>query len=134
MSTARRLVVTAAPLLGFAAALSAAAPAMANSLDTALIKRIIARKRTEIRACYDTTPQTQPDAAGNIVVKFSISAKGHVTNASATGMAETLCACLADVFRAMVFPKGPGLIHISYPLTFAPAPRTVPAKNTQRSN
>lgn len=132
MTIARRLIA-AAPLLTFAAALSVSAPAVANSLDTALIKRIIARKRTNIRACYDTTLQTQPDAAGKMVVKFSIAANGRVTEASATGMDETLCACMADVFRAMVFPKGPGLIHISYPFTFAPTPPAVPAKKTQRA-
>lgn len=114
---------TAAPIARLAllaAGLGVSATAWANSLDTGVIKRVIARNRASIRACYETTLKTQPAAAGKMVVKFSIAADGHVTAASATGLDETLCACVADAFRAMEFPKGPGLIHISYPFTFAP--------------
>ena len=103
------------------AALTGSATAWANSLDTALIRRIVARNRASIRACYEATLKSQPDAAGKMVVKFSVAADGQVPEASATGLDETLCTCVADVFRAMKFPKGPGLIHISYPLTFAPS-------------
>ncbi len=103
------------------AALGSTAPASASSLDTAVIKRVIARHRADIQACYATTLQSQPTAAGKLVVKFSIAADGQVTEASATGLAENLCACVAEVFRTLLFPKGPGLIHISYPLHFAPA-------------
>jgi hypothetical protein len=76
-------------------------------------------------ACFEATLKTQPTAAGKMVVKFSIASDGHVTEASATGLAESLCTCVADVFRAMKFPKGPGLIHISYPFTFAPGATAV---------
>lgn len=102
------------------AALTGSATAWANSLDTALIRRVVASNRASIRTCYEATLKTQPDAAGKMVVKFSVAADGNVTAASATGLDESLCTCVADVFRAMKFPQGPGLIHISYPLTFAP--------------
>ena len=101
--------------------MTGSATAWANSLDTALFRRIVARNRASIRACYEATLKTQPDTAGKIVVKFSVAADGQVTEASATGLDETLCTCVADVFRAMKFPKGHGLIHISYPFTFAPS-------------
>ncbi len=114
----RRRVARAALIV----ALSMATPALANSLDVQLVKRVITRQHASLRACYEATLQTQPEAAGRIIVKFSVASDGRVTEATATGMDESLCVCVAGVFRGLVFPKSPSLIHISYPLSFATPP------------
>ena len=104
--------------LGLVTALTA--QARANSIDKAVIKRVIFKHRGEFTACYETALKAQPDLAGKVVAKFDINADGDVIAVNATGLTTELNDCVAATIKQLRFPKSPGTITINYPFVFAP--------------
>jgi outer membrane biosynthesis protein TonB len=96
------------------------AQARANSIDKAVIKRVIFKHRGEFTACYETALKAQPDLAGKVVAKFDINADGDVIAVNATGLTTELNDCVAATIKQLRFPKSPGTITINYPFVFAP--------------
>ena len=93
--------------------------------DKSLINAVIQRTMNQIRYCYQRELTKQPDLAGEITVKFVVSATGSVSKAeikSSTMGSPAVESCLVERFLHFRFPepKGDGIVIVSYPLIFRP--------------
>lgn len=100
--------------------------AAASSLDRALIRRVIAQRRAEVQACYEELLRHEPTAQGKVLLRFTVTPEGKVSEAAVrpegtTLRDEKLHACLSGVVRSLLFPKGPAPFHVTYPFAFATA-------------
>lgn len=98
-------------------------PVMAGDYDKAIIRRYIKRNLMKITYCYERQLLAKPGLAGSISVQFLIASDGTVQTATATGVDEAVTSCIADVVRAIEFPRprGGGPVQVNYPLTVRPA-------------
>ena len=100
--------------------------AAASSLDKALIRRVIAQRRVEVQACYEELLRREPTAQGKVLLRFTVTPEGKVSEAAVrpegtTLRDEKLHACLSGVVRSLLFPKGPAPFNVTYPFAFATA-------------
>jgi hypothetical protein len=96
-----------------------------NGLDKNLIRRYVRRKLPRIRLCYETELLSNPKLWGKMTVNFQIKPDGLVALAKGTGFTNPkVTACVEKTIKSMQFPKprGGGLVNVSYPFTFKPAP------------
>jgi outer membrane biosynthesis protein TonB len=101
--------------------LLAGAPAMASSLDKEVIRRPIRVAMPKITRCYENQLAVNPKLEGRVTVQFTIASTGKVIEATATGVDDTLAACVAGVIRTLQFPRArSGTIRVSYPFEFRP--------------
>ncbi|HPH64758.1 MAG TPA: AgmX/PglI C-terminal domain-containing protein [Kofleriaceae bacterium] len=107
-------------LVAAAQTMMSSTPARANSIDKAVIKRVIFKHRSEFTTCYETALKAQPDLAGKIIAKFDVNADGIVIAVNATGLTTELNDCVAATIKQLRFPKAQGTITINYPFVFAP--------------
>jgi len=108
-------------------------PVPSAPLDKAIIRRVIARGRSQIKYCYEKQLVVDPSLTGTVTVKFTIDASGQVVSATAQGMHGGVAACVANVMRSMRFPQPQGgvIVQVTYPFRFvpstgAPAPASQP--------
>jgi hypothetical protein len=105
-----------------------------GDLPKEVIRRIVQQHRGRIRHCYEAALRTQPELAGRVTVKFTISAAGAVDSAEAqanTTGDESLGACIVAVVRRMSFPQADGVTAVTYPFALQvigpqPAPAAEP--------
>ncbi len=95
-------------------------PTVTGELDRAIIRRYIRRNQNRIQYCYEKQLLAQPSISGNVIVRFAIDRSGLVLSSAATGFDATVAACVADVVKSIEFPHPPGVVQISYPITFRP--------------
>ncbi len=92
-----------------------------GQLDRAVIQRVVRRKISRIRACYNQELVSGKPFNAKIVTRFIIGKDGRVKTVtlSKTSRRPKLDNCVKRAFRAMMFPapKG-GLVTVSYPLIF----------------
>jgi Ca-activated chloride channel family protein len=95
---------------------------VSGDLDKAIIRRYIKRQINKVQYCYEKALLGHPDLAGTIVVKFTISATGHVVESTAAGLAADVDKCVAGVIATIEFPAahGGGNVQVNYPFTFKP--------------
>ena len=97
-----------------------------GGLDKEIIKRLFARRRNEVRACYETALQKDHTLAGRVELQLTIAADGRVTAASVdkSDMGGDIGACIANAARAWRFPavSHGGVNVVNYPYLFKPAP------------
>ena len=106
---------------------SAGDPIILGSVDRTQIDRIVKQHLAQIRYCYQKELNRTPTLAGKVVVKFTIGADGTVASAeiqTTTLNNETVEACICARFLRMTFPApaGAGVVIVSYPFIFKPAP------------
>jgi Ca-activated chloride channel homolog len=106
---------------------SVGSPIILGSVDKTQVDRTIKQHLAQIRYCYQKELNKNPALAGKVVVKFTIGADGTVTAAeikSSTLNNETVEACICARFMRMTFPApaGGGVVVVSYPFVFKPAP------------
>jgi hypothetical protein len=97
---------------------------LSNSIDKEAIKRVVRAKRPAMQKCYEAGLAHDPKLQGRVVVKFIVEKDGTVSSADDAGSDlpdKGTIACVAGVFRTMVFPAPWDRMTISYPLMFAPA-------------
>ena len=77
----------------------------------------------KFRYCYEKALVDDGTLEGKLVMRFTISPSGRVTNAKVvSGMSGKVDACVTKVFLGLRFPKPhDGVsIGVSYPFVFAP--------------
>jgi tRNA A-37 threonylcarbamoyl transferase component Bud32 len=95
-----------------------------GDLDKTTIRRYIRQRLAQIQYCYEKELLANPDLAGTVATRFTITAEGKVTSVSATGMDGTSVPdCVAGVVASITFPKpaGGGVVQVAYPFSFRPA-------------
>lgn len=105
-------------------------PGTANvmgALPPEVIRRIVRSRFSALRFCYEKGLKVNPTLAGRLTVKFVISKEGEVVSAHDAGSTlsdVTTVSCMVAVFKALKFPKpqGGGIVVVSYPIVFDPAP------------
>ncbi len=106
--------------------ITSAAPAHAaeGKLDKDLIRRVVRAHIPEIRACYNQALARDPNAAGNIVIDFTIGEQGRVTS-TAVGSSDfedaAVPQCMRTAIGGWLFPKPEGgAVDVSYPFLLEP--------------
>lgn len=114
----------------FAALTLAAGEAKAGPLTLETIRDVVDAHRAQVRQCYDRSPAAKRQLSGKVVVRFTISDLGTVSDCAvkeATLPDETVKACLVAEVKSWAFPKpkhGPATIN--FPFRFGPPVRPVP--------
>jgi TonB family protein len=93
-------------------------------LSMATIRREIKSHRNQIRYCYEQELTRLPNLRGKITVKFTIGARGYVTQVSITQTSLNNAAvegCVVSKIRTWRFPKpmGGGTVIVNYPFIFS---------------
>jgi outer membrane biosynthesis protein TonB len=80
------------------------------------IKAVVTKARAKVQYCYEKELLKDPSLQGTVTVEFVIRANGGVGVSKASGMAK-IDSCVADVFKALKFPrpKGGGAVSVRYP-------------------
>lgn len=124
-----------------------------GSLDKEVIRRVIREHIHEVKNCYVSSLGKKPDLEGRVIVRFTVSKDGDVTEAQTqeTTMNHPPTEdCINTAVKTWKFPKpqGGGIVIISYPFVLkangppppnksenkappappAPAPAPAPAK------
>jgi hypothetical protein len=91
-----------------------------GDLDKEIIRRYVKRYLQKIRYCYEKELLVTPTLQGTVAVQFFIKPDGKVGNASGTGVSPAVSSCVADVIKAIWFPKpkGGGGVQVNYPFSF----------------
>jgi hypothetical protein len=100
-------------------------PSAKGQLDKAIIRRYLKRNLRKLSACYEQGLLALPKLAGTLEARFVITHEGKVAEATAIGVDPGVASCVADVIKAIEFPRpgGDGDVHVSYPVTLSPGPR-----------
>lgn len=83
--------------------------------------------RPDARACYDKALPSHPGMQGDLVIQWTIDAKGNVTKASLDTARSTITepsvvSCVIDVIKGIQFAASPGGFETNamYPFKFTP--------------
>jgi hypothetical protein len=98
---------------------------VAGPLPEEVIERIVRQNFGRWRLCYENGLRTNPELAGQIVVRFAIDKTGAVEGAkspSATLDDPNVVACAVRSFGNLSFPEQEkkGTVHVMYTLLFEP--------------
>ena len=98
-------------------------PTAKGELDVAIIRRYIKRSIQKLQYCYEKQLLVNKTLKGTVTADFAIGADGKVTVSDATGVDKTVSGCIADVIRAIEFPKPKqGTVTVRLPFELVPAP------------
>jgi pSer/pThr/pTyr-binding forkhead associated (FHA) protein len=105
--------------------ISVGRPIVMGSLSMEIIRRVIHSHRDQIKYCYSKELTRNPNLAGKVTVKFTISAKGYVQQASVSATTlgnATVERCITQKVRTWKFPepKGGGIVIVNYPFILKP--------------
>ncbi len=93
-----------------------------GSLAPVEVKKAIATKKDEIKACYHALLEKNKKASGKVVLRFTIDEAGAVEEAvilNETTLPDETARCIADIVKAISFPKpNGGKARITYPWEF----------------
>ncbi len=97
-----------------------------GGLDKDVIAKIIRSHQNEIKYCYETELNKNPNLAGKVAVAFTIDPTGAVSEANVTETTlnnSTAENCMLARIRRWKFPepKGGGVVAVTYPWLFSPA-------------
>ncbi len=105
--------------------ISVGKPIIMGSLSMEIIRRVIQSHRDQIAYCYSQELTRNPNLNGKISIKFTISEKGYVTQASVAGTTMNnasveRCICQKILTWKFPEPKGGGIVIVNYPFIFKP--------------
>lgn len=90
-----------------------------GGLDKAIIRRLVKRKLTRIRHCYEKQLLVAPGLGGTVMASFVIGPNGSVLQSTASGIGDgELEGCVARIVGSIQFPKGGGVANVRYPFSF----------------
>jgi Ca-activated chloride channel family protein len=105
----------------------AAAPpvVVAGAVSKEAIQRVIQAHQSELKHCYERERSQTPSLAGRLVLRFTLTKSGGVTDVTVTEDtlgSPALSACVVQRFAAFRFPgsRASGKVVVSYPLVFKP--------------
>jgi len=98
-----------------------------GALDKDDIRRVIRSHLNQFKYCYQRRLTANPKLQGKVVTRFTISPAGTVAaaqDARSTMPDPEVTSCVQRVFKRLRFPqpKGGGVVVVTYPLIFVPAP------------
>ena len=98
-------------------------PSVTGDLDAAIIRRYIKRNIQKIRYCYEKQLLADPKLTGTVSTKFTLSGGGKVLSVSASGVDSAVAECVAEVIKAIEFPKPKNgtPVEVAYPFIFRPS-------------
>ncbi|HOX46366.1 MAG TPA: AgmX/PglI C-terminal domain-containing protein [Myxococcota bacterium] len=105
--------------------ISVGKPIIMGSLSMEIIRRVIQSHRDQIKYCYSQELTRNPNLNGKVSIKFTISEKGYVTQATVAGTTMNNASverCLCQKILTWKFPepKGGGIVIVNYPFIFKP--------------
>jgi hypothetical protein len=100
--------------------ISVGRPIIMGSLSMEIIRRVIRSHRDQIKYCYSKELTRFPNLSGKVSVKFTISPKGYVTQATVSQTTlrnASVERCITQKIRTWKFPepKGGGIVIVNYP-------------------
>ncbi|MBW1808338.1 MAG: AgmX/PglI C-terminal domain-containing protein [Deltaproteobacteria bacterium] len=100
--------------------ISVGRPIIMGSLSMEIIRRVIRSHRDQIKYCYSKELTRHPNLRGKVSIKFTISPKGFVTQATVSSTSlknSTVERCMTQKIRTWKFPepKGGGIVIVNYP-------------------
>ncbi|MCE9572276.1 MAG: AgmX/PglI C-terminal domain-containing protein [Deltaproteobacteria bacterium] len=100
------------------------APVVVGALDAAIVRRYLRRQMLPLVDCYDQRLTVVPALAGTVALHFTITARGAVADATATGVDGELGRCVVAVVGRIEFPRPrQGTVDVTYQLAYRnPAP------------
>jgi pSer/pThr/pTyr-binding forkhead associated (FHA) protein len=95
-------------------------PIIMGSLSMEIIRQVIQSHRDQIKYCYSQELTRNPNLAGKVSVKFTISPKGFVTQAAVSESSlnnAIVEQCIIQKIHTWKFPepKGGGIVIVNYP-------------------
>jgi TonB family protein len=101
-------------------------PSIKGSIDKEKVRAVIESYLDQVKECYRLAVERRPNAAGRVVVRFTIAATGRVAKAgieSTTLNDAATEACLTKAIYHWKFPppRSGGVVVVSYPFVFKPA-------------
>lgn len=94
------------------------APTVQGPLDSAIVRRVVARNQAQILHCYEQLLNRQPEASGRVIVEFVVVPSGSVSAASvrenATGDTG-LASCIANAVRRWSYPEREAVTAVQFP-------------------
>lgn len=102
-------------------------PKLVGALDREIIQRVVRNHRRELKFCYEQELQKNSSIQGELIVKFTIGARGDVIAAvsdpgASSFKSNAVASCVASKIRRWVFPRSPGnegLVIVRYPFRFS---------------
>ena len=94
-----------------------------GKLPEELVRRFIRRDFPRFIGCYDRGLALNPTVTGDVVVRFTIDARGNVKNAAndaSTLPDQGVVECVVKVFSELKFPEPDGDVTVQAPLSFQP--------------
>jgi hypothetical protein len=91
-----------------------------GSYDKSIIRRYIRRHLSKFSYCYEKELLANPALSGTVTAVFVIAPNGRVASATADGADPEVASCVADVVKAIEFPKlerGES-VKVTYPFIF----------------
>jgi hypothetical protein len=100
--------------------ISVGQPIIMGSLSMEIIRQVIHSHRDQIKYCYSKELTRNPNLAGKVTVKFTISPKGYVSQASVSQTTlnnSAVESCIVQKIQTWKFPepKGGGIVIVNYP-------------------
>lgn len=97
-----------------------------GGLDRDQIARVIRQHESEIKYCYESALNQEPDLQGKVAVLFTIDPAGSVSDAlvaESTIGSNNVEACIVRRIRRWHFPepRGGGVVSVNFPWLFRPA-------------
>ncbi|MDC0719834.1 VIT domain-containing protein [Nannocystis bainbridge] len=101
-----------------------AKPEVQGSLDQDLIRRVVRAHINEVRACYESGLQRDPNLRGRVALDLQIEKNGVVSRADVaedTLAVNTVAPCIAAAARGWRFPgNSGGVVTVRYPFVLEP--------------
>lgn len=100
------------------------APEVDGSLDPSAIRRVMNRKKSGIKACYENALKRNRQLSGKLVISFEINERGRLQNLSFGGSlsSKDLEKCIGRIARSWRFPRPDGgPVFVDYPIVFTPS-------------
>ena len=96
-----------------------------KDVDREALARYVKLRKSAIQACYEKELKRNPSLKGKVVVRFTISTSGRVTEIDIeenTLGNDAVGSCIKAVIRGWMFPFKPDSeVPVAYPFVFAPA-------------
>jgi TonB family protein len=102
----------------------AAPPSVSGSLSPEAIRRVVLRNLGQVTRCHEQALRTNPNAAGRVVLGFTIGPSGAVVAAEVSSSSYPVASaaqCAANAVRRWQFPapQGGGVVQVNYPFVFS---------------
>ncbi|MFT7621206.1 MAG: TonB family protein, partial [Myxococcota bacterium] len=94
-----------------------------GKLDGSVVTKVLKRRSTAFRACYESRLKVNPGLSGKVVIKFTIGPAGRITNIKATSNSTgdtAVAQCIVNKVKRFRFnPPENGSVTFTYPIVLS---------------